>query len=117
MAITDADRYQTDVYLEQGGGALRTKSGGDVDMSGGKRMVGGSQSVTGTVTVDLSGTLTGIDYAWATLGTSPGTGAGAPFLTTVAVSGTDLVVKVWQDDATAATAASLVYYGAVGDPA
>ena len=109
--------YQTDVYLEQGGGALKSKSGGVIDISGGKKLVGGSPSVTGTISVDLSASLSAIDYAWAALGTTPGAGAGDPFLTSVVVSSTDLVLKVWPDDATAATVASPVYYGAVGDPA
>ena len=81
----------------------------------GKELVAGNKSVTGSSTVDLTGTLTSIDAAWATLGTAPGTGAGDPFLVSVSISGLNLTLNVWQDDAAAATAATTVYYGAIGN--
>jgi hypothetical protein len=78
----------------------------------------GSEVITGanqTVTVS---DITTVTFGIAALGSDPGTGAGDPWFVTVdAPDGTsgDIVVNVWQDDASAATAGGTVQWCAIGN--
>ena len=75
----------------------------------------GSQFITGTATITLTG-LTTVTYATATLASDPGASAGDPFIVSIDdPSNSNLVVNVWQDDATAATGGATVHWCAVGD--
>lgn len=62
----------------------------------------GVAEVTGATLVVATG-LTTVEGAVLTLAEDPGAGAGDVFSVSYTVSGGDLTIKIWQDDATAAT--------------
>lgn len=82
----------------------------------GYEFVCGSQTITGTAAIDLSGNLTAVSYATAMLAEDPGAGAGDAFIVSIdnPVTTSTLTINVWQDDATAGTAGALVHYCALG---
>jgi len=90
----------------------------------GKKIVWGSESVTGSKNVDLSGKLSSIDYVIAAIGSDIGVNA---MWVSFTFSGTTLTLKVWKPTAAdgaaanvtpiAATVAVTVHYIAIGDPA
>lgn len=83
--------------------------------SDGYQIVVGSTSITGSANVS-HGLGTSVVAAGCTLAQDPGTGVGDGAFCSVAVSGTTVTVKVWQDDFTAATNAATVNWWVVGQP-
>lgn len=73
----------------------------------------GSTAVTGTEVVTHG--LTTVTGAVATLGEDPGTDAGDAASVSVAISGTTVTIKCWQDDFTAATAEATVNWIVFGE--
>ena len=91
---------------------------GDVLIDG-KAIVWNSLTVTGSKNVDLSGSLSSIDYVYLTLGTDVSLDA---MWLNYATNGTTLTVKVWKPSSssdntpTAATANVTVSYLVIGNP-
>ncbi len=69
----------------------------------------GTVEVTGATLVVATG-LSSIEGCVLTLAEDPGAGAGDVALLSYTASGGDLTIKIWQDDATAATEDSTVSY-------
>lgn len=80
---------------------------------GSKKLRMGVAEVTGATLVVATG-LTSIEGAVLTLAEDPGAAAGDVFQLSYTASGGDLTIKIWQDDATAATEDTTVAWQAWG---